>query len=496
MKPPALWLVVVALTATAALSGCGAAAPTRAGGESDPRTLSAAAYFSAGYPAGDQLLYLADVVNSPASGLTLQTLPTPEDEGGSDNPGLTTLEAVRDGRLDLAIVPARVFDLAGIYSLQALQAPFHFTSAEQADALLDDPVTARMLDPLMSLGVNGLALTFDALRTVIGYDRPLSRVDDFSGQGIAARPSKATDDALAALGAQVSRAVGSDLIDEVNRGSVVGLEDSINQPNGEVPGWFVVNAILSFKADVIVVNSKVWLGLDPTEQSSLQRAADQTMEWSRSGMSQHLDLEAAAEAICADGVGDVVLATPADLQSLKAATQPLVEAMQRDPVSEAALARIDSLAETVGPTRPAIPCSREIGPGVGLEPLPARGDQSLLNGTWRIVVDGDVLRAAGVSEADAANNEGVWNWTFNNGEASFSGVGDPPCHVSYTLADGIFAMEENVEAGCGDTSRLAFQRSKDRMHFSNAVAATPEDEAFLNAFWSKDLTLLAGANPG
>ena len=49
----------------------------RAGGEAEPRTLSATAYFSAGYPAGDELLYLTEVVGvSPASGLRLQALPT------------------------------------------------------------------------------------------------------------------------------------------------------------------------------------------------------------------------------------------------------------------------------------------------------------------------------------------------------------------------------------------------------------------------------------
>ena len=321
--------------------------------------------------------------------------------------GWLTLEAVRAGRVDVAIVPARVFDLAGVESLQALQAPFRFTSTEQADALLDDPVAAQMLEPLRSLGVTGLTLTFDALRTVIGYQAPLTGAEDFSGKVVAARPSRATDDALAALGAHVSRAVGGDFLDAVHRSSLVGLEDSINQPNGEIPGWVVGNALLSFKADVIVVNSNVWLGLDSSQQASLQRAASETMEWSRSDMSHHLDLAAAARAICADGMGDVVLASDDDLRSLRTATRAVVEAMQRDPVTRAALARIDTLGTSLGLTRQAEPCTRDDRPSSGLEPWPARGDQSLLNGTWRVVVDEDVLLAAGVSPTDAANNAGV-----------------------------------------------------------------------------------------
>ncbi len=142
-----------------------------------------------------------------------------------------------------------------------------------------------------------------------------------------------------------------------------------------------------------------------------------------------------------------------------------------------------------------MPCTRDGGPAPGLEPLPAQGDQSLLDGTWRVVVDEDVLREAGVNPTDAANNAGVWNWTFNNGEGTFSIVGDPPCHFTYTLAEGMWAMQENVEAGCGDDSRLAFQRSGNRMRFSDAVAANPDDEAFFNAFWSKDLTLVAETDP-
>ena len=74
----------------------------------------------------------------------------------------------------------------------------------------------------------------------------------------------------------MSRAVGNEFLDGVHRGAIIGLEDSINQPNGEAPGWVVGNALLSLKADVIVVNSSVWLGLDTSQQSSLQRAAART----------------------------------------------------------------------------------------------------------------------------------------------------------------------------------------------------------------------------
>lgn len=477
-----------------ALPGC-AAAPTRVGGAPPPRTLSAATYFNPGYPAGDQLQHLIQAVGVGAPGeLGLEGRPTMEDPSGAGNPGLVALDAVRRGDVDVAIVPARVFDLVGVTSLQALQAPFHFTSTEQADAFLDDPVAAEMLEPLSVIGVTGLALTFDGLRNVIGYQHPMTAPNDFAGATIAALPSRATDSVLTALGASVSRENGQAFARSVEAGRMTGLEDSINQPNGQVAGWTVGNAFLSFKADVIVVNTKVWDGLTTAQRAALRGAAENTRNWSRTTMPQHVDLATAASRFCASGAGDAVVASSADLRALRSATEPVVEAMTRDPLTAKALAVIDALAGELPGAAHAAPCTRAESTPEPPPPVEPVGDQSVLNGTWRMVVEAEPLLASGATPQDASGNTGVWTFTYRDGNGSYAQNGIPGCAFTYQVAGDQVSTQEEQAGGCGGAGTLTYRRAGDRLYFS--VSGDDPNKAFLNAFFAGGLRLVtADASP-
>ncbi len=202
MTPRRVALVAVAACLSAPLGSCSADPATRAGADSASRVLSAASYFPGGYPSGDALDHFVSQVESTSSrAIRISEGPTTYSQTNKD-PGSQLLNLVMDGTIDLAVVPARVFDVEGVSSLDALQAPFEFTSTEQADALLEDPVVATMLAPLDEIGVRGLALTYDALRNAVGYQHPLVSPEDYAGRAFAFRPNTVTRAAVAALGAQ------------------------------------------------------------------------------------------------------------------------------------------------------------------------------------------------------------------------------------------------------------------------------------------------------
>ena len=212
---------------------CGSTPPTRSGADEDERTLLAGTYFEPGYPSGDTLARMVETLDEQGS-VTLRV----EDAMLADtnrDPGSSVLGLVRAGELDLGVVPTRVFDLVGVTSFQGLQAPMRFVSVEQTDALLNDPISERMMAPLDSIGLVPLALTWDALRNVKGYAGALTRPEQFAGRQIAARPSDATRMALTTLGAQMYPEVSRPFAEAVAAGEVAGLEDSINQSNLKRP---------------------------------------------------------------------------------------------------------------------------------------------------------------------------------------------------------------------------------------------------------------------
>ena len=122
-----------------------------------------------------------------------------------------TAQKVVDGRYALAVVPARAWDVLGVTSLQAIQAPFLVNSDALLDKVTSDPVAEKMLAGLDDVGVVGLALWPEALRHPVGFGHPLRSPSDFAGKGIRAIRSALTWEILRALGARPLDRVGNEI---------------------------------------------------------------------------------------------------------------------------------------------------------------------------------------------------------------------------------------------------------------------------------------------
>jgi TRAP-type C4-dicarboxylate transport system substrate-binding protein len=127
-----------------------------------------------------------------------------------------TIDDVRSGKVDLALIPARAYDTLGVRSFQALLAPLLVDSYPVERAVLTSHVPDRMLAGVAPLGVVGVAALPGALQYVLSMTAPLLRPLDYATHGrtgweIGVRPSRLTAATFRALGARaVAIAPGDD----------------------------------------------------------------------------------------------------------------------------------------------------------------------------------------------------------------------------------------------------------------------------------------------
>lgn len=464
------------------LVACALQSPATRGGAADQaRQLTAGAYFAEGFPSGDSLAHMAQSLSSTNGNLTLHVV-TPPYSSLDKDPSSAVLARVQSGQLEVGLIATRVVDLAGVTSFQALQAPLHFTSVEQADAVLADPIADRMMAPMTSLGVTPLALTFDALRTVKGYQHPLIAPADYVGKSVAFRPSAITREVISALGATEDPTVGPEFEDRVKAGWANGLEDSINQPNVQANGVVAGNEFLSLKANVILVNSAVWNGLSATQQASLRSAAVDTRAFASAAMARHVDLARASKAFCQAG-NDVVIAPPEALAAMKQTLEPVERKLRKDPLTAEAIDRIDAIGASVPDATSAIACTHPSPPSTGpWTPVAPQDDQTVLDGTYRMRVRAAYLIAAGWESSDAHNQDGIWTLSVADGRLTLAKENDRPCSGKL-LINGDHASALGSE-DCLGRFTVRVTHTGDRVVFDQVHGADPSWDSRLDAFYA------------
>lgn len=496
---------IAALAAsTLLLAACGSAAGqvTTNGAADKPVSLTGISYSVVGRSGGDQLVKFTELASALSNG-TITISPGPQVDSGRPDTSAEAIAAVRENRADLAIVSARTFDTLGVTTFQALQAPYVVTSHELADKVLADPIAEKMLDGTKQLGLVGIGLAFDFLAYPASYGAPLLGPDDYRGKSFQVRPSKANEQLVAALGATSDLSNGQDLEKAVAAEKVAGGWGYFDGPAQPVGGMtFTANEPAFARANVIVVNEKVFAGLSATQQQSLRDAAAQTRDWMAT---RHTNPVVAAASYCSIGAGAIVLATDAQLQATKAASLGVVAALEKEPVTAQVLTRIRELAAGL-PVPPApSPCSPSASGTSTIPVLKPKGDQGALDGVWRLVVDAQDLVDAGASQLDASNNEGTWTWTFDNGTYTYVEPRGRRCSASYTITGTRF-LAIGYEPGCDLVFPLVYTRSGDTLRMKPDPEAptglpvgkdsdqyTPDPPGFSAAFLTNPLVRVGDA---
>src|SRR5262245_38677293 len=197
-------LVLAAAAAAVAVAGCGAntVREDKAGGSAArPVTLRLGVE---GETAGDDTdRFVTDVRARSRGKLRIRVVNQAAGPGGEvGSKELRLAHMVRSGTLDAATLSARAWDLAGVTSLQALQAPFLITRQALFYRVITGPMADEMLAGLRKIGVTGLVLLPQALIHPLGLGRVLVAPRDFVGARIHTGLSKVNYLVLRALGAK------------------------------------------------------------------------------------------------------------------------------------------------------------------------------------------------------------------------------------------------------------------------------------------------------
>jgi TRAP-type C4-dicarboxylate transport system substrate-binding protein len=440
---PATLLVALSLTA---MGGMPAALA-----QDSPVTLRFAVSDAQGRPSqGAVEAFVAEVAKRSGGSVTIE----PVYEAGNDTPegfeqGVAGL--VERGDADLGLAASRAWDLAGVTSLQALQAPFLITNDALAASVASGPIAADLLAGMADAGVTGLALWPEDLRHPFSFvpDKPLVAPADFAGATILVQPSALSRALVTALGATVF-ADDMDRGEAVDKGLLQGAESGLLQGQS-LPGTPTATGDVVFypKFQVLVANSATLGRLSADQRAAIADAAVATRDGAIAGHSSEAD---AAAAWCAAG-GRVVLAGPQGIAAFEAAARPVFDRIAADPVTAAAIAAIRQLATTVEPSAGAVACGPAV-PEPSSTPR-AMGSPATLppDGTWRVALTKEEMIAAGARQENSG--DAVFTWTFEGGHG----------HYEASWSDGVVEQcDADRRPGAHRLPVWARLRQRDRLH--------------------------------
>jgi TRAP-type C4-dicarboxylate transport system substrate-binding protein len=447
---------VAALTAAAllCLAGCGSDEPPASPDEkSSAVTLRIATYDDREVSGGRLVDHFVEAVTDLDASITMEATyqAAPNEQA--------TIELVQAGDADLVLVASRAWDLVGVDSLRAINAPFLIDSTELLNQVVAGDEATTMMKGLSTAKMTGLAMLPEALRHPFGTEASPLGPDDYDGRTLRSPHSKTTWGLLSSLGA-------TPLFE--NDGYTMAESQFEQAPAPQGTG----NVTFYAKADVIAIRDTAMEKLSAAQQDALREAAETTRDWAI----RTFDDDAAAAAKYCEQGGKIVAATPAHLAALEDAAAPVMAELEKDPATAKIITAIETLKS--GITVPA--------PITGCTATTATGKESLLNGTYRSVVTLEALERAGVTDPAALDDVPGINTTVLE-DGSFHGTtlhtegprkGETSEGHSTYEYDGktvIFHWSQSPTNCTKATVEILEDRS---LAFSNIVEC-PEDEASL-----------------
>jgi TRAP-type transport system periplasmic protein len=430
----------VAAAAALAAAACGSSGPDRAGGTEKARPVVLT--FANGNGDTIELDPFAAAVRRLSHG-TIRIKFENDWRHGSTSYENGVIRDTAAGKADLAWSGARAFHDVGVTSFDALVAPLLVDSyALERRVLEDRAFVGRMLDGLKAADVVGLGVLPGPMRKPLGV-APLVRPDDYRGRTIALNRSW--------VGAMTLRALGARPAD-LSRGGAIDRYDGVEQQIASIDGnqydrvarYLTANVSLWPRPLVLFANRRALARLSASQRKALSEAArvalPATLAKDRS------DEREAGANMCRRGT-PFLAATPDAVDELRAAVGPVYTALDRDPATRAAIARITAMrAEMPDAARSETPVCRTA-PEVA-----ASAKATPIDGVYRFHDTADDLRAAGTPESDVnPENYGSFRFVFDRGRWTMRQSSGDTAEGTYTVHGDTFTMI--TTAGTGGPAR-------------------------------------------
>lgn len=432
-----IWVVAAIVAMSAAVAGCGDDSNKAGGEESSETTVLTLANPDDGPIDLDE--YADEVENESGGSLRIQFENSWRD-GEADNE-VGTIEDVRTGKVDMGSVGARAFDLVGVDTLQPLVAPFAIDSYALEREVLESPLATEMLAGVEDAGVVPITLLPGELRKPLGVTRPLLEASDYRGATIGIRPSEVSARTFDALGAGTAGYHFTDDITafdgiEAQPASLAFTDDALRAQT------LAVNVSLWPRILTIVMNRDAYDALSDEQRDALSAAGASARESSLAEV-QNREQEA-IDVLCNQDELALRSVTPAQLESLQVATEPVTRALDRDPASREALDQIAAMRADVDPEAAPACTARE--------PESSAGGETPVDGVWLMETTKEEA-ATLIPKGDLVpENWGEFTYVFEAGRFAFTTEGEGACIWAYGSyrVDGD-TVEWRFEGGGGET---------------------------------------------
>lgn len=250
-----------------------------------------------------------------------------------------TIEHTRIGALDMARV--NVAPLNGTVPETIVPSlPFLFRSAEHLHKALDGPAGAELARAFERHGFIALAYYESGARSFYNSQRPIRRPIDLQGLRIRVQQSPVAEAMVNALGATPAPLPYGQVAVGLKTGLIDGAEN--NWPSYQDARHFESAPYYSLSEhsmapDVLLMSKKVWDGLSPADQTLIQDAARESVEYMRS-------LWAARERTARNAVTAAgVTVNTVDKAAFAEAMRPVYERFTAEPRLKDLLRRIQAV---------------------------------------------------------------------------------------------------------------------------------------------------------
>jgi TRAP-type C4-dicarboxylate transport system substrate-binding protein len=459
MTPKSLML----LLAVALLAGCGSESSDRAGGDKPVKakvlTMANAQYFP------DELAAFGDAVKRVSGGRLRLKLINQYGNGREGNPEVNLIRDVSAGRTDLGWAASRIFDELGVVAFNPLHAPMLIDSYELEEKVLTDDVVDPMLESVGELGLRGVGVLPGPMRRPFGK-HPLVALEDWTGASIGSSGGDQVEKALHAIGARREL----DYSREDTR-RIDGLDAHVasvlpNRYQRSVP-YLTGNVVLWARPLVVFAGPAVSADDLAVLREAAKTAIPQVLELSR-----ELESEGLAE-ICRSGL-EVVAASPAHIEALRAAFQPVYADLERDAAAGRAVARIRELAREERGVEP-LRCPDAATATAGSIPrgtyrtVVTRADVEKYGLSWAEFVRGGPDPKALKADAIEFRVEFTEQGTFTIGPVLMSGKFEADSDGTYS----IYRDQMTLRFPDGNVITMRVHRDGRRLRFSDVRAPGP-----------------------
>lgn len=261
------------------------------------------------------------------------------------------IEDVRDGVVDLAIIVPRAVGTPKLDRLAALTPPMLIDSYELLREYFTTELPTRFLPEPDELGVVAIAVIPGPLQKLVGFDRTFRDVDDFAGSVISAG-GRIGADAAAALGATQETWIGGTPFTGFS-GLVISVGGMFGR-HVELEAQAVTGNLNVFAVPfLVIVNVDVFDALGADQQAAFRDAApasaDDVIDAMVAGQAQ------AMQSLCAAHL-EIVTATDEQLANIRAALDPVYDALSADAGVAAHIDQVEQLKATLAAPPDAISC--------------------------------------------------------------------------------------------------------------------------------------------